>query len=83
MMHGLTLPEQSGHSRRVVNNRKCSNDQEKCRIFTEEQKAEAVRIVECSDKPIHQVAEEMGLSASALSIDLPIPSNGSLIVLSR
>jgi transposase len=38
----------------------------KRRIFTEEQKAEAVRIVERSDKPIHQVAEEMGLSASAL-----------------
>ncbi len=38
----------------------------KRRIFTEEQKAEAVKIVERSDKPIHQVAEEMGLSASAL-----------------
>jgi transposase len=32
------------------------------RIFTDEQKAEAVRIVNKSDKSIHQVAEEMGLS---------------------
>ena len=36
------------------------------RIFTDEQKAEAVRIVNKSDKSIHQVAEEMGLSESAL-----------------
>ena len=36
------------------------------RIFTDEQKAEAVRIAERSDKSIHQVAEEMGLSESAL-----------------
>jgi transposase len=36
------------------------------RIFTDEQKAEAVGIVNKSDKSIHQVAEEMGLSESAL-----------------
>jgi transposase len=40
--------------------------QKKRQIFTEEQKAEAVRIVEKSDKSIHQVTEEMGLSESAL-----------------
>lgn len=36
------------------------------RIFTDEQKAEAVRIVDQSGKPIHQVAIEMGLTESAL-----------------
>ena len=36
------------------------------RIFTAEQKAEAVRIVEQSGKPISQVAREMGLTESAL-----------------
>ncbi|MEO0804498.1 MAG: transposase [Cyanobacteria bacterium J06642_2] len=36
------------------------------RIFTSEQKAEAVRIVEQSGKPISQVAREMGLTESAL-----------------
>ncbi len=36
------------------------------RIFTDEQKAEEVQIINKSDKSIHQVAEEMGLSESAL-----------------
>jgi transposase len=36
------------------------------RIFTDEQKAEAVRIVEQSDKPIQQIAKEIGLRESAL-----------------
>jgi transposase len=36
------------------------------RTFTDEQKAEAVKIVERSDKPIHQIAKEMSLSESAL-----------------
>jgi transposase len=36
------------------------------RIFTDEQKAEAVRIVNQSGKPVHQVAKEMGLTESAL-----------------
>lgn len=36
------------------------------RKFTAEQKAEAVRIVEESGKPISQVAKEMGLTESAL-----------------
>jgi transposase len=39
----------------------------KKRIFTAEQKAEAVKIVEQSGKPITQVAKEMGLTPSALS----------------
>jgi transposase len=36
------------------------------RIFTDEQKAEAVRIVNQSGKPVNQVAKEMGLTESAL-----------------
>jgi transposase len=36
------------------------------RLFTDEQKAEAVRIVNQSGKPISQVAKEMGLTESAL-----------------
>ena len=36
------------------------------RLFTDEQKAEAVRIVNQSGKPVSQVAKEMGLTESAL-----------------
>ncbi len=36
------------------------------RLFTDEQKAEAVRIVHQSGKPVSQIAKEMGLSESAL-----------------
>ncbi len=36
------------------------------RTFTDEQKAEAVRIVGQSCKPVSQVAQEMGLTESAL-----------------
>jgi transposase len=36
------------------------------RIFTDEQKAEAVRIVAQSSKSINQIAQEMGLTESAL-----------------
>jgi transposase len=36
------------------------------RIFTDEQRAEAVRIVNQSGKPVIQVAREMGLTESAL-----------------
>jgi transposase len=36
------------------------------RIYTDEQKAEAVRIVTQSGKAIHKVAQEMGLTESAL-----------------
>jgi transposase len=36
------------------------------RTFTDEQKAETVRIVGQSGKPVSQVAKEMGLSESAL-----------------
>ena len=36
------------------------------RTFTDEQKAEAVRIVSQSGKPVSQVAKEMGLTESAL-----------------
>ena len=35
-------------------------------LFTDEQKAEAVNIVKQSGKPISQVAQEMGLTESAL-----------------
>ncbi|NJK30762.1 MAG: transposase [Acaryochloris sp. SU_5_25] len=40
--------------------------QKPLRIFTDEQKAEAVRVVNQSGKPISQVAQEMGLTESAL-----------------
>ena len=40
--------------------------QKKRRQFTAEQKAEAVRIVHESGKPVVQVAKEMGLTESAL-----------------
>jgi len=40
--------------------------QRKRRIFTNEQKAEAVRIVDQSGKSVNQVAREMGLTESAL-----------------
>lgn len=36
------------------------------RVFTAEQKSDAVRIVEQSDKPISQIAPELGVSESAL-----------------
>ena len=36
------------------------------RLFTDEQKAEAVGIVNQSGKPVSQVAKEMGLTESAL-----------------
>lgn len=36
------------------------------RLFTDEQKAEAVNIVKQSGKPVSQVAKEMGLTESAL-----------------
>jgi transposase len=39
----------------------------KKRTFTAEQKAEAVRIVEESGKPVTQITREMGLTANALS----------------
>jgi transposase len=37
------------------------------RMFTNEQKAEAVRIVNQSGKPVNQVAKEMGLTESDLT----------------
>jgi transposase len=36
------------------------------RLFTDEQKAEAVRIVEQSDQSISHIAKELGISESAL-----------------
>ena len=55
------------------------------RQFTSEQKAEAVRIVTQSDKPISQIAKEMGLTESALrnwvkqaQIDQAAAPNGAL-----
>jgi transposase len=57
----------------------------KKRTFTAEQKAEAVKIVEQSGKPVMQVAREMGLTPSALSkwvkqakIDQEGPPEGAL-----
>ena len=55
------------------------------RTFTDEQKAEAVRIVGQSGKPVSQVAKDMGLTESALrkwvkqaQIDRAGDSQGSL-----
>lgn len=55
------------------------------RQFTDEQKAEAVRIVNQSGKPVSQVAKEMGLTESALrkwvkqaQIDCQSDSQGQL-----
>jgi transposase len=55
------------------------------RQFTPEQKAEAVRIVTQSGKPISQIAREMGLTESALrnwvkqaQIDQAAAPNGAL-----
>lgn len=55
------------------------------RQFTPEQKAEAVRIVTQSGKPISQIAKEMGLTESALrnwvkqaQIDQAAAPNGAL-----
>ncbi len=36
------------------------------RLFTEEQKADAVKIAEQSDKPLSQVAKDLGISDGAL-----------------
>ncbi len=56
------------------------------RIFTDEQKAEAVRIVAQSDKPISQIAQEMGLTSHPCSqirwdgyISIPICPNCKLL----
>jgi transposase len=38
----------------------------KRRLFTAEQKADAVRIVEQSDKPLSQIAKKLGISESTL-----------------
>lgn len=55
------------------------------RQFTPEQKAEAVRIVAQSGKPVSQIAKELGLSESALrnwvkqaQIDQAAAPNGAL-----
>jgi transposase len=38
------------------------------RMFTDEQRAEAVRIVNQSGRPVVQIAKEMGLTESALQL---------------
>lgn len=43
-----------------------SMEQPKRRLFTDEYKAEVVRLVETSGKPVGQVASEMGLSETAV-----------------
>ncbi|MGB7414558.1 MAG: transposase [Thermosynechococcaceae cyanobacterium] len=40
--------------------------QKKRRLFTNEQKAETIRIVEQADKPVSQIAKELGISVSAV-----------------
>jgi transposase len=60
------------------------------RIFTEEQKADAVRIAEQSDKPLSQVAKDLGISDGALRkwvnqarIDAGQSSQGALTTAER
>lgn len=60
------------------------------RIFTDEQKAEAVRIVDQSGKPIRQVASDLGLTESALrnwvkqaQVDQAAAPNGALTTQER
>jgi transposase len=60
------------------------------RLFTPEQKAEAVRIVEQSEKPLTQVARELGISESALrkwvnqaKIDQNVSPQGALTTAER
>ncbi|NJR52735.1 MAG: transposase, partial [Leptolyngbyaceae cyanobacterium CSU_1_3] len=62
------LPPKSGHSRRVDKEGECSDESKPRRVFTDEQKAEAVRIVNQSGKPVSQVAKEMGLTESACAM---------------
>jgi transposase len=62
----MTLPRKSGQFPRVDNSGACSHDPKPCRLFTDDQKAEAVRIVNQFGKPVSQVAKEMGLTESAL-----------------
>jgi len=42
--------------------------QKKRRLFTNEQKAEALRIVEEADKPIKQVAKDLGIGVSTANL---------------
>jgi transposase len=60
------------------------------RLFTEEQKADAVRIAEQSDKPLSQVAKDLGISDGALRkwvnqarIDAGHASQGALTTTER
>jgi transposase len=62
----------------------------KRRLFTDEQKADAVRIVEQSDKSISQVAQDIGMSESGLrkwvnqaKIDQQGSPNGALTTAER
>ena len=64
--------------------------QKKRRLFTNEQKAETVRIVEQADKPVSQVAKELGISVSAVhnwirqaKIDLKSDPSGQLTSAAR
>jgi transposase len=56
----VDIPEES------INEENVQMTQKPRRIFTDEQKAEAVLIVGQSGKPVNQVAKEMGLTESAL-----------------
>lgn len=40
--------------------------QKKHRLFTSEQKAEALRIIDEADKPVSQVAKELGIGVSTI-----------------
>lgn len=62
----MTFPQESGHSQWVTMKENVQMTKKPRRLFTDEQKAEAVNIVKQSGKPVSQVAKEMGLTESAL-----------------
>jgi Transposase len=62
----LTLPEKVDIPEEWITKENVQMTQKPRRIFTDEQRAEAVRIVHQSGKPVIQVAREMGLTESAL-----------------
>jgi transposase-like protein len=62
----VTLYRKSGHNSRIEAKGESVHKPQKRRLFTAEQKADAVKIVEQSDKPISQVAQDLGMSESGL-----------------
>jgi transposase len=62
----MTLPKKVDIPEESITKENVQMTQKPRRTFTDEQKAEAVRIVGQSDKPVSQVAQKMGWTESAL-----------------